>query len=141
MASRNGIRNAVAALVAAALPSADVRGFEGSVSKPGKVGPDGTVLLRGLDVVDEDEPDLNPLTYNREARLDLLLLAQSHAKAEGMATALGTALIADRRLGGACEWADAEGASFDEETETGTAGQGEAAMTITASYQTTNPLD
>ena len=75
MASRNGIRNAVAALVAAALPSADVRGFEGSVSKPGKVGPDGTVLLRGLDVVDEDEPDLNPLTYNREARLDLLLLA------------------------------------------------------------------
>ena len=34
-----------------------------------------------------------------------------------------------------------EGASFDEETETGTAGQVEAAMTITASYQTTNPLD
>ena len=58
-----------------------------------------------------------------------------------MLAAIGAAIEADRTLGGASEWADAEGGDFDDQTQAGSAGHCEVRITVSAEYTTTNPLD
>jgi hypothetical protein len=58
---------AVKALVAEALPDAEIRGFDGDATKPTRVGSGGCVIGTRGDPGDP-EVDLSPLTYNYSHR-------------------------------------------------------------------------
>lgn len=137
---REAIRDALDALIASALPQADRRGFSGKPGKPERLTSSGAVVLLSVDAGDA-EIDLNPVTYHYEAEFDLAFLAATIGSAETMMAAFGSALAADRTLGGTCEWADATGGGLDEETMVGSDGHTEARCTVTAAYSTLNPLD
>lgn len=138
-ASRQAITDALATLIGAAVPGADIRGFTGQPGKPERLGEQGAVVLIG---VDGPEPavDLSPLTYHHETEFELAVMATTIEKAQAMLAALGLGVVADRTLGGACEWLDASVPGLDEETMTGSDGHTEARCAIIASYSTTNPL-
>ena len=92
------------------------------------------------------EPDvtLSPLRYHYQHRAELEVVVQAP---NGRATAfdtliatLGTALEADRTLGGLCDWVDPEApASVDVPIE-GAAALKAAVITVVLHYTTTGPL-
>lgn len=137
---RAAITEALAALIATAVPGAAISGFTGGPAKPERVSSVGAIWLVATDTP-EPEVDLCPLTYNFEPEFDLAIAAPTSARVLEMLAALGAAIQADRSLGGACEWLDADPGGFDEETMTGTDGHIEARVTVTAAYATTNPLE
>jgi len=136
---REAVLEALDALIASALPSADRRGFEGEPGKPDVLSAGGAVVLLGIDG-GEPEVDLNPPTYNFETAFTLAVLADTIELAGAMLTAIGAAIGADRTLGGTCDWAEGVSPGLDEETMTGTDGHVEARCLVTAAYSTTNPL-
>ena len=137
---REAIKAALADSIGAALPDARLEGFGGAPAKPGAIGADGLVELEGISD-GEQSVDLNPFTYHKTARFDLVVAARTADAAGAMLAAIGAAIEADRTLGGASEWADAEGGDFDDQTQAGSAGHCEVRITVSAEYTTTNPLD
>ena len=137
---REAIKAALANTIGAALPDARLEGFDGAPAKPGAIGAGGLVELEGIS---DGGPrvDLNPFTYHKTARFDLVVAARTADSAGAMLAAIGAAIEADRTLGGASEWADADGGDFDDQTQAGSAGHCEVRITVSAEYTTTNPLD
>tara|TARA_R110002096_G_scaffold9455_1_gene37340 strand:+ start:145 stop:567 length:423 start_codon:yes stop_codon:yes gene_type:complete len=92
----------------------------------------------------EPEVTLSPLRYHYQHRAELEVVVQA---ATGRATAfdtliaaIGTALDADRTLGGLCDWIEAEApASVDLPVE-GAAALKAAVITVILHYTTTGPL-
>jgi hypothetical protein len=100
---------AVKALVTAALPAAEVLGFDGDTSPPELIGADGTVLGFPGDP-GEPEIDLSPPAYNYAHEIPLQVFAPAGdggAALDDMLAAIGAGLEADRTLGGLCSWISA----------------------------------
>ena len=92
----------------------------------------------------EPEVTLSPLRYHYQHRAELEVVVQAgtgRASAfDDLITAIGTALEADRTLGGLCDWVEPEApASVDLPVE-GAAALKAAVITVVLHYTTTGPL-
>ena len=92
----------------------------------------------------EPEVTLSPLRYHYQHRAELEVVVQApngRATAfDTLITAIGTALDADRTLGGLCDWVEPEApASVDLPIE-GAAALKAAIITVVLHYTTTGPL-
>ena len=92
----------------------------------------------------EPEVTLSPLRYHYEHRAELEVVVQApngRATAfDSLIAAIGTALEADRTLGGLCDWIEPEApASVDLPVE-GAAALKAAVITVVLHYTTTGPL-
>jgi hypothetical protein len=139
---REQVIEAVKALVASALPNAEVKR---NLDKPERIPPGGLAIVRDGD---PGEPDvlLSPLTYVYEHRIPLELAAfpsstlSREEALDQMLTEIGVAVAADRTLGGLCEFLDVEAPTSDDLEIAGAASGRWADAAIVASYSTTNPL-
>ncbi|TYB84206.1 acyl-CoA transferase [Oceaniovalibus sp. ACAM 378] len=92
----------------------------------------------------EPEVTLSPLRYHYQHRAELEVVVQApNGRASAFDTliaAIGTALEADRTLGGLCDWVETEApASVDLPIE-GAAALKAAVITVVLHYTTTGPL-
>lgn len=92
----------------------------------------------------EPEVTLSPLRYHYQHRAELEIIVQAgtgRASAfDDLVAAIGTALDADRTLGGLCDWVEPEApASVDLPVE-GAAALKAAVITVVLHYTTTGPL-
>ena len=122
-----------------ALPATALRGDV----LPERVPTEGLLILRDGEP-GEPEVTLSPLHYHYQHRAELEIVVQAgtgRASAfDGLIAAIGTALEADRTLGGLCDWVEAEApASVDLPVE-GAAALKAAVITVVLHYTTTGPL-
>ena len=122
-----------------ALPATALRGEV----LPERVPAAGLLILRGGEP-GEPEVTLSPLRYHYQHRAELEVVVQAgtgRASAfDDLITAIGTALEADRTLGGLCDWVEPEApASVDLPVE-GAAALKAAVITVVLHYTTTGPL-
>jgi hypothetical protein len=92
----------------------------------------------------EPEVTLSPLRFHYQHRAELEVVVQAgtgRASAfDDLITGIGTALVADRTLGGLCDWVEPEApASVDLPVE-GAAALKAAVITLVLHYTTTGPL-
>ena len=139
------VPEAVKAMVKLALPGATVLGMNSDEAKPETVGPLGMVIVRSGDPGDP-EIDLSPPAYHFERVIPIELAAyqsgtQSYRRSlAAMIAAIGALIVADRSLGGLCDWLDAEAPTDGDSDALGAAPLGWADFNIIASYATTSPL-
>lgn len=133
---------ALKALVQAALPGVDVKGFDKDAEKPARVGPHGCIIGDPGEP-GEPEVDLSPLAYNYSHAVELTVTGPSGkggADLDPLLLAIGDAIDADPTLNGLCSFLSCETADLnDQATDTGAAINW-ATLTIVAEYRTENPL-
>lgn len=122
-----------------ALPAAALR----DEVLPERITAPGLIILRDGEP-GEPEVTLSPLRYHYQHRAELEVIVQagtSRASAfDALIAAIGTALAADRTLGGLCDWVEPEApASVDLPIE-GAAALKAAVITVVLHYTTTGPL-
>jgi hypothetical protein len=110
---------------------------------PERIPPSGLIILRDGQP-GEPEVTLSPLRYHYQHRAELEIVVQAandRANAfDSLITAIGTALEADRTLGGLCDWVEPEApASVDLPVE-GAAALKAAVITVVLHYTTPGPL-
>ena len=110
---------------------------------PERIPATGLIILRDGQP-GEPEVTLSPLRYHYEHRAELEVIVQvgnGRASAfDDLVAAIGTALEADRTLGGLCDWVEPEApASVDLPVE-GAAALKAAVITVVLHYTTTGPL-
>lgn len=146
MSRRLDVILAVKALVAAALPDAEVLGLDNQAAKPARVKPLGRAIVSQGDP-GEAEVDLSPLLYHYAHAIPVGLetrdmVGTSPAAAlDEMLGAIGARIVADRTLGGLCDWIEAQMPSPDDYTTQGASIVGGCDLTIVASYATSDPLN
>ena len=111
---------------------------------PERIPPAGLLILRDGQP-GEPEVTLSPLRYHFQHRADLEVIVQAPgnraAPFDALIASIGTALAADRTLGGLCDWVEAEApASVDLPVE-GAGSLKAAVITVLLHYTTTGPLD
>ncbi|MDP3405050.1 MAG: hypothetical protein Q8S03_10200 [Brevundimonas sp.] len=142
MSRREDVLAAIKALVVAALPSADV---ERNRSKAKSIGPGGTVLIEDGDP-GEPEIDLSPLSYNYVHRVPLMVGGYASASLtdaqvlDAMLTAIGAAVMADRTLGGLCDFLETEAPDGSALEVAGAEPGRQCEAAIIAHYSTPSPL-
>jgi hypothetical protein len=143
MSKREQVLDAVRALVAGALPSAVVKR---NLAKPERIPAGGLVIVRDGE---PGEPDntLSPLTYIYAHRVVLEVAANGRPgftreqALDQMLGAIGSAVVANRTLGGLCEFLEAQApAAQDVETE-GAEPSRWAEVGLIATYSTPDPLN
>lgn len=139
MSRRLDVLSALKALIAAALPNADVLGLDNDASPPARIYPGGRAIVRTGDP-GEPDVDLCPLAYNYAHRVPVEVLANDEAMLDTMLVAIGNAVEADRTLGGLCDWLEPIAPETDEIAADNAAAQRGCELMIIASYVTTNPL-
>lgn len=139
---REQVIDAVKALVANALPDAEVKR---NLDKPERIPPGGLVVIRDGDP-GEPEVMLSPLLYIYTHRIPIEVAAyetssQSRERVlDAMLGAIGAAVMANRTFGGLCDFIEAEAPATDDvETHGARAGRW-ADVAIVATYATVNPL-
>jgi hypothetical protein len=133
---------AVKALVAAALPAADIRGFEADAAKPKKIGPDGCVVGHPMDHGDP-ETELSPLAYSYEGEIQLEIAAADGEGGEAldaMIAPLGAAIRANRTLGRLCDYLSARAPDRNDRTVAGLATSNGAIVAVVVEFTTEDPL-
>ena len=110
---------------------------------PERIPPAGLIILRDGQP-GEPEVTLSPLRYHYQYRAELEIVVQAgtgRASAfDTLIAAIGTALDADRTLGGLCDWGEPEApASLDLPIE-GAAALKAAVITVVLHYNTIGPL-
>jgi hypothetical protein len=133
---------AVKALVAAALPLADLHGFDSAATKPARAGANGCVIGHPGEPGDP-EVDLSPLTWNYSHTMFLEVVGpdgDGGAALDAMLVTLGAAIAADRFLGGLCDYFGAEAPDFNDRSTNAVATANWATVPLTLEYSTTNPL-
>ena len=110
---------------------------------PERIPPAGLIILRDGQP-GEPEVTLSPLRYHYQHRAELEVVVQAgsgRASAfDELIAAIGTALEADRTLGGLCDWVEPEApASVDLPIE-GAASLKAAVITVVLHYTTSSPL-
>ncbi|CUA90609.1 hypothetical protein Ga0061061_11425 [Chelatococcus sambhunathii] len=140
---REQVLDAVKALVAAALPDADVKR---NLAKADRIPPGGLIIVRDGDA-GEPEVMLSPLTYIYTHRIPIEVAAYDTSSKtreqvlDEMLGAIGAAVTGDRTLGGLCDFIETEAAATDD-VETAGARPGRwADAAIVAVYATTDPLN
>ncbi|GAA0278320.1 hypothetical protein LNAOJCKE_4554 [Methylorubrum aminovorans] len=140
---REQVIEAVAALVKAALPKATH--YRNEV-KQRAIEANGYV---NVDDGDPGEPEvtLNPTTWIYEHELPVEVAANAYgtktaeARLDAMLQAIGTAVAADRTLGGLCDYLQVSAAATEPLTAEGAKVSRLAVVGITAVYGTTDPLN
>jgi hypothetical protein len=135
-------RESILAALHARLQPIDALVFRDEIL-PERIPPAGLIILRDGQP-GEPEVTLSPLRYHYQHRAELEVVVQAGT---GRATAfdtliasIGTALEADRTLGGLCDWVEPEApASVDLPIE-GAAALKAAVITVVLHYTTTGPL-
>jgi hypothetical protein len=143
ISKREAVISAVRALIAAALPAAEVKR---NLAKSERIPPGGLVVVRDGE---PGEPDttLSPLTYHFEHRIALEVAANDtggtsrELALDAMLRAIGTAIAANRTLGGLCDWIEAEAPATDDAEALGAVPVRFALLTLVAAYATTDPLN
>jgi hypothetical protein len=110
---------------------------------PERIPPAGLIIMRDGQP-GEPEVTLSPLRYHFQHRAELEVIIQgANDRATAFDTliaAIGTALAADRTLGGPCDWVEAEApASVDLPVE-GAVSLKAAVVTVVLHYTTADPL-
>lgn len=142
MTKQRAVLLALRDLIAAALPDANIRGFDGDASKPTRIGEGGTVIGHPGDP-GEPEIDLSPLSYNYEHEIMLEVAGPDGKPGEAldnMLVAIGVAVRANRTLGGLCIFLEAQAPDRNDRTVAGAATSNWAIVTIVAHYSTPDPL-
>lgn len=133
---------AIKALVAAALPGADLRGFDKDADKPTRFGPQGCVIGHPGDQGDPDV-DLSPLTYNWSHRIPLEVIGpngRGGADLDPLLGVLADAIAADPTLGGLCDWFGIAASDFNDRSTEAVASTNWATIPLVAEYSTNNAL-
>lgn len=109
---------------------------------PERVPAAGLLILRDGDP-GEPEVTLSPLRYHYQHRAEVEVVIQSvdrDAAFDALCASIGTAIAADRTLGGLCDWVEPEApVSVDLPIE-GAAALKAAVITVVLHYTTTGPL-
>jgi hypothetical protein len=140
---REQVLDAVKALVASALPDADVKR---NLAKPERIAPGGLVIVRDGDP-GEPEVMLSPLTYIYTHRIPIEIAAYETSSQpreevlDDLLGAIGSAVAGDRTLGGLCDFIEAEAPSTDDVETAGARAGRWADASIVAVYGTTDPLN
>jgi hypothetical protein len=140
---REQVLDAVKALVASALPDADVKR---NLAKPERIAPGGLAIIRGGDP-GEPEVILSPLIYIYTHRIPIELAAyetsgQTREQVlDGMLGSIGAAVVSNRTLGGLCDFIEAEAPATEDVETTGARASRWADVAIVAVYGTTDPLN
>lgn len=134
---------ALRALIAGALPTADVKR---NLAKAERIPPGGLVVVRDGEP-GEPETTLSPLTYHFEHRVVVEVAANEAAGTprelvlDAMLRAIGTAIAADRTLGGLCDWIETQAPATEDAEAQGAMPVRFALLTIVAAYATADPLN
>ncbi len=121
-----------------ALPATALRGDV----LPERVPDAGLLILRDGE---PGEPDvtLSPLAYHYQHRAEIEVIVQGTDRDGAfdiLCTSIGTALAADRTLGGLCEWVEAEAPQPDDLPVEGAANLKAAVIPVVLHYSTADPL-
>lgn len=130
---------AVQALIAAAVPLMTVKGLDADAAFPVRVPAGGLAIVRNSPP-GEPEIDLSPPAYRYERQILVEIAAADHAALDAALVAIGAAIVADRHLGGLCEWLDAIAPGIDDFAAEGTKTLATATLAVVAAYSTDNPL-
>ena len=110
---------------------------------PERIPPAGLIILRDGQP-GEPEVTLSPLRYHFQHRAELEVIIQGandRATAfDTLVAAIGTALVADRSLGGLCDWVEAEAPASVDLPVDGAVSLKAAAVTVVLHYTTVDPL-
>ena len=110
---------------------------------PERIPPAGLVILRDGQP-GEPEVTLSPLRYHFQHRAELEVIVQAandRATAfDSLIAAIGTALAADRTLGGLCDWVEAEAPASIDLPVDGAVSLKAAVVTVVLHYTTADPL-
>jgi hypothetical protein len=140
---RERVLDAVKALVIAALPNAEVKR---NLAKAERIPPGGLVIVRDGEP-GEPEVMLSPLTYVYTHRIPIEVAAYETSSKpreqvlDDLLGAIGTAVAADRMLGGLCDFIEAEAPATDDVETAGARAGRWADAAIVAVYGTTDPLN
>ncbi len=139
MSKRLDVPTALKESIATALPLATVVGMLGDEETPAQIDAGGRVIVRSGDP-GEPEVDLSPLAYNDDQRIGVEVAALTESALDGMLTAIGSMIEADRTLGDRCTWVDAAAPETQEIYVAGGKPPRGANVVVTASYTTPHPL-
>jgi hypothetical protein len=110
---------------------------------PERIPPAGLIILRDGQPGDP-EVTLSPLRYHFQHRAELEVIIQgANDRATAFDTliaAIGTALVADRSLGGLCDWVEAEAPASVDLPVDGAVSLKAAVVTVVLHYTTADPL-
>ena len=140
---REQVLAAIKTLVANALPGADVKRNQ---DKADRITPGGLVIVRDGDP-GEPEVILSPLTYVYAHRVPIEIAAYETSTQtreqvlDAMLGVIGAAVIADRTLGGLCDFIETQAPGTDDVETAGARAGRWADAAIVAVYGTTDPLN
>ncbi len=140
---REQVLEALRETLTAALPGAQVKR---NLTKPEKIPAAGLVILRDGDP-GEPEVTLSPLTYIYTHRIPIEVAVQlsglqaNETALDGLLGAFGSAVAANRTLGGLCDFLEAEAPATDDIEAMGAVSGRWADLTVVAVYGTTDPLN
>jgi hypothetical protein len=145
VSKRRDVMIAVRALVAAALPSARVRGFDQEARKPVQADPGGDIVGFPGEP-GEPEVTLSPPTYTYTHSIPIEAAAplgssDPDSALDWMLGTIGAAIVADRTLGGLCLFLEGAAPDVAEAATDGTTTIRWAGFNIVATYETTDPLN
>ena len=109
---------------------------------PERLPPDGLLILRDGEP-GEPEVTLSPLSYHYQHRAEIEAVVQGadrDAAFDTLCASIGTAIAADRTLGGLCDWVEAEAPRPVDLPVEGAASLKAAVIPVILHYTTTDPL-
>lgn len=110
---------------------------------PTKISQYGLVILRDGDP-GEPEATFSPLLYHYEHRAQIEVFVQSGSDREALFDSLcrsiGAAVVADRTLGGLCDWSEAEAPAPDDTPVEGAVTYRAAVIGVRLHYAVSDPL-
>ena len=109
---------------------------------PERVPPDGLLILRNGDP-GEPEVTLSPLAYHYQHRAEIEAVVQGadrDAAFDALCASIGTAIAADRTLGGLCDWVEAKAPRPVDLPIEGAASLKAAVIPVILHYTTADPL-
>ena len=121
-----------------ALPATALRGEV----LPERVPADGLLILRDGEPGDP-EVTLSPLRYHYQHRAEIEAIIQGTGRDvafDTLCASIGTAITADRTLGGLCDWIEAEAPQPVDLPVEGAASLKAAVITVVLHYSTSDPL-
>lgn len=131
-------REDVLSALLAALPAGTLRGEV----VPERVPTGGLLILRDGEP-GEPEVTFSPLRYHYRHRAEIEAVVQGAARNaafDTLLTSIGVAIVADRTLGGLCDWVEAEAPRPVDLAVEGAASLKAAVIGIILHYSTTDPL-
>lgn len=109
---------------------------------PERVPPDGLLILRDGEP-GEPEVTLSPLTYHYQHRAEVEAIVQGpdrDAAFDTLCASIGTAIAADRTLGGLCDWVEAKAPRPVDLPVEGAASLKAAVIPVVLHYTTADPM-